>query len=103
MSTNADEAHRRAEALFKKEQQLREGQQAMAELPDRTACDAGKNCAVAGAPLGSRRRQSEDAACQPEGRGVNRKPLRQDAKRPLARALIGRFYAASVANSRLDN
>ena len=28
---NADEAHRRAEALFKKEQQLREGQQAMAE------------------------------------------------------------------------
>jgi hypothetical protein len=26
-----DEAHRRAEALFKKEQQLREGQQAMAE------------------------------------------------------------------------
>jgi hypothetical protein len=28
---NADEAHRRAEALFKKEQQLREGQHAMAE------------------------------------------------------------------------
>jgi hypothetical protein len=26
-----DEAHRRAEALFKKEQQLREGQQAMAD------------------------------------------------------------------------
>jgi hypothetical protein len=41
---NADEAHRRAEALFKKEQQLREGQQAMAEyqaelraLRDKTA------------------------------------------------------------------
>ncbi len=31
LSMNADEAHRRAEALFKKEQQLREGQQAMAE------------------------------------------------------------------------
>jgi hypothetical protein len=28
---NTDEAHRRAEALFKKEQQLREAQQAMAE------------------------------------------------------------------------
>ena len=28
---NSDEAHRRAEALFKKEQQLREGQQTMAE------------------------------------------------------------------------
>jgi hypothetical protein len=28
---NSDEAHGRAEALFKKEQQLREGQQAMAE------------------------------------------------------------------------
>jgi hypothetical protein len=27
----SDEAHRRAEALFKKEQQLREGQQTMAE------------------------------------------------------------------------
>jgi hypothetical protein len=31
LSSNADEAHRRAEALFKKEQQLREAQQAMAE------------------------------------------------------------------------
>jgi type IV secretory pathway VirB4 component len=31
LSTNTDEAHRRAEALFKKEQQLRESQQAMAE------------------------------------------------------------------------
>ena len=35
MSTNADEAHRRAEALFKKEQQRREGQQAMAEYQAR--------------------------------------------------------------------
>jgi hypothetical protein len=31
LSTNVDEAHRRAEPLFKKEQQLREDQQAMAE------------------------------------------------------------------------
>ena len=31
LDINADEAHRRAEALFKKEQQLREGQQAMAQ------------------------------------------------------------------------
>jgi hypothetical protein len=31
LSRNVDEAHRRAEALFKKEQQLRDGQQAMAE------------------------------------------------------------------------
>ena len=31
MSRNVDEAHRRAEALFKKEQQLHEGQQATAE------------------------------------------------------------------------
>jgi hypothetical protein len=28
---NSDEAHRRAQALFKKEQQLRDGQQAMAK------------------------------------------------------------------------
>jgi hypothetical protein len=31
LSMSVDEAHSRAEALFKKEQQLREGQQAMAE------------------------------------------------------------------------
>ena len=31
MSVNTDEARRRAETLFKKEQQLRESQQAMAE------------------------------------------------------------------------
>jgi hypothetical protein len=31
LSTNVHEPHRRAEALFKKEQQLREGQQAMTE------------------------------------------------------------------------
>jgi hypothetical protein len=31
LSMNTDEAHRRAEALFKKEQQQREAQQAMAE------------------------------------------------------------------------
>jgi hypothetical protein len=31
LSTNTDEAHRRAEALFKKEQQSHEAQQAMTE------------------------------------------------------------------------
>jgi hypothetical protein len=31
LSTDSDQAHRRAEALFKKEQQGREGQRAMAE------------------------------------------------------------------------
>ena len=31
MSRNVDEAHRRAEALFKKERQLREGRQTMTE------------------------------------------------------------------------
>ena len=31
MSTNTEETRRRAQSLFKKEQQLREGQQAMAE------------------------------------------------------------------------
>ena len=31
MSVNTDEARRRAEALFKKERQLREGQQPMAD------------------------------------------------------------------------
>jgi hypothetical protein len=31
LSTHSDEAHRRAETLFKREQQVREGQQAMAE------------------------------------------------------------------------
>jgi hypothetical protein len=32
----------------------------------------GQDCADAGAPVGSRRRQSEDAAREPEGRGVIR-------------------------------
>ena len=31
MNRNLDEAHRRAEALFKKEKELREGEQAMAK------------------------------------------------------------------------
>jgi hypothetical protein len=31
LSMDSDQAHRRAEALFKKEQQIREGQEAMAE------------------------------------------------------------------------
>jgi hypothetical protein len=31
LSMDSDQAHRRAEALFKKEQQVREGQQVMAE------------------------------------------------------------------------
>jgi hypothetical protein len=31
LSTDSDQAHRRAEALFKKEQQAREGQQATAD------------------------------------------------------------------------
>jgi hypothetical protein len=31
LSMDSGQAHRRAEALFKKEQQMREGQQAMAE------------------------------------------------------------------------
>jgi hypothetical protein len=31
LSMHSDEAHRRAEAIFKKQQQVREGQQAMAE------------------------------------------------------------------------
>jgi hypothetical protein len=35
LSVNTDEARRRAEALFKKEQQLREAQQAMAEYQAR--------------------------------------------------------------------
>ena len=72
MSTNVHEPHRRAEALFKKEQQLREGQQAMTEYQAELRAMRDKDCAVAGAPTASRRRQSEGAARQPEGRGVRR-------------------------------
>jgi len=73
LSMNADEAHRRAEALFKKEQQLREAQQAMVEYQAELRAMRDKDCAVAGAPAGSRRRRSEDAARQLErARGVRR-------------------------------
>jgi hypothetical protein len=37
LSMNSNEAHRRAEALFKKDQQLRESQQAMAEYQAKLA------------------------------------------------------------------
>jgi hypothetical protein len=37
LSTNLDEAHRRAEALFKKEQQLREGQAELLAMREKTA------------------------------------------------------------------
>jgi hypothetical protein len=64
---NSDEAHRRAEALFKKEQQLREGQQAMAEYQAELRAMREKDCAIAGTPLGSRLRQPEDTAHQRKG------------------------------------
>jgi hypothetical protein len=99
MSTNADEAHRRAEALFKKEQQRREGQQAMAEYQTELRAMREKDCAVAGAPVGSRRRHSEDAARQPEGRGVIPETTPAGRQACTGRVLIGRVYAASVANS----
>jgi hypothetical protein len=43
LSMDSDQAHRRAEALFKKEQQAREGQQAMAEYQAGLAAMREKN------------------------------------------------------------
>ena len=62
-------SHRRAEALFKKEQQLREGEQAMAEYQAELLAMREKDCAVAGAPVGSRRRRSKGTVRQSEGPG----------------------------------
>jgi hypothetical protein len=58
---NTDEAHRRAEALFKKEQQSHEAQQAMTEYEAELQAMREKDRALAGASVGSRRRQSENA------------------------------------------
>ena len=60
MSMNTDEAHRRAEALFKKEQQSHEAQQAMTEYEAELQAMREKT-ALAGASVGSRRHQSENA------------------------------------------
>jgi hypothetical protein len=55
MHSNEHEAQRRAEALFKKEQQLREAQQAMADYQAKLHAMRDKDYAVAGTPVGSRR------------------------------------------------
>ena len=52
---NSDEAHRRAEALFKKEQQSRVAQQATTEYDAEQRAVQEKNCAAAGTAVGSRR------------------------------------------------
>ena len=67
MSRNVDEAQRRAEALFKKEQQLREGQQAMAEYQAELRAMREKTARLRAL---LRRCQSEGIARQPEGSGV---------------------------------
>jgi hypothetical protein len=65
-----DEAHRRAEALFKKEQQLHEAQQAMAEYQAELRAMREKTARLRALRLARDGRRSEDAARQPERRGV---------------------------------
>jgi hypothetical protein len=71
LSTTADESHRRAEALFKKEQQLREGQQAMAEYQAELRAMRDKTARLRALRL-ARDAATEAAARQPEGCGVRR-------------------------------
>jgi hypothetical protein len=65
-----DEAHRRAEPLFKKEQQLHEAQQAMAEYQAELRAMREKTARLRALRLARDGRRSEDAARQPERRGV---------------------------------
>ena len=67
---NSNEAHRRAEALFKKEQQLHEAQQAMAEYQAELRAMREKTARLRALRLARDGRRSEDAARQPERRGV---------------------------------
>ncbi len=61
MSMNTDEAHRRAEALFKKEQQSHEAQQAMTEYEAELQAMREKTARLRALRLARRRRQSENA------------------------------------------
>ena len=65
---HSDEALRRAQALFRKEQQAREGEQAMAEYQAKLDAMREKNRALASAAIGSRHRKG--ASGQYEGCGV---------------------------------
>jgi hypothetical protein len=58
---NTDEAHRRAEALFKKEQHSHEAQQAITEYEAELQALREKTARLRAASVGSRRRQSENA------------------------------------------
>jgi len=58
---NTDEAHRRAEALFKKEQQSHEAQQAMTEYEAELQAMREKTARLRALRLARRRRQSENA------------------------------------------
>jgi hypothetical protein len=58
LSVNTDEARRRADALFKKEPHLREGQQGMADYQVQLRAMR-RDGALAGASVGPRRRQQQ--------------------------------------------
>jgi hypothetical protein len=66
----SDQVHNRAEALFKKEQRLREGQQAMAEYRAELHAMREKTARLRALRLARDGAKSEDAARKQEGRGV---------------------------------
>ena len=92
-----DEAHRRAETLFKKEQQLREGQQAMAEYQAELRAMRERTARLRALRL-ARDAATEKAARQPEGRGVTR-PGIPSPRAVMSKHRRGQPKAASVANS----
>ena len=77
MSVNTDEARRRAEALFKKEQQLREAQQAMAEYHAGLRMMREKTTRLRALRLArdaANNNKKKDAAGEPERRSVSCRP-----------------------------
>jgi len=68
LSTHSDEAHRRAEALFKREQQAREDQQAMAEYEAAHAATREKTARLQALRL------ARDAALKTAGQAAQKQP-----------------------------
>jgi hypothetical protein len=80
LSVNTDEARRRAETLFKKEQQLREAQQAMTEYQAGLRMMREKTARLRALRLArDAANNQEDAAGGPERRSVSCRPSSERA------------------------
>jgi hypothetical protein len=84
------------EALFKKEQQLREGQQAMAEYQAELRAMRDKTARLRALRLARDAANQKTPAPNPKGAALYDKPLLADTPAVRPRTGPGRVYAASV-------